>query len=700
MTTETNSGLYALLQANSTTDAQAAEVAAQWDARRVTVVNLHNKALTGRDGVAERLGECLRPFGYTLDDGAVMFCYDRRTLEFAWPRNVSWKALPIIGDPVYRVSHCAREMLGEARPLRQRNFMPDTSPKNGALFGARTELLVIATEELSSRDLYDMEMMRRQDRPELNSLMLHFDGRILREIAHEEVLQAWEQYYPHERFVYNHALNLLVIGARAYVPIARDRGDDQKDVETWMPQLHSYHWRFGYPLCVQILCSIGRWQHGEPTTWFRDVPQKEQWLWANRSNLFEKTEVGDQFVWPGSGRYQAWTDTITPHVAEGETRMEGTEFTRSYVYEIVSWMNSLNFAGFVCLDQNGDLCLTTKGRQYLDIVAPALDDPDVLLRWRTEDGLFCSMKDVPAVDRWMNRAFRKLKRAVSSLPASPINEEGVDPWPEYRTNVFLVRGWKVDVTDEMLLDEVFASQIQRIEEQQAAHTGADWREGVVRNGMGFGVQGRVKHVWFGRPLAICADQHKDIGRYELLADWSEIDADIASVAAPEWLGVQDATIGTLAFDEFARDPEVFVMPERIMIEDEHTFPVIHGRVLSLDLPLTDEEIARVLKHQQMGIAIMGRPIDGLRIFGQGSGARYRTISIGIQVGAFDPRTRKAFVDTSVCERRAWNVQRIFGRNKAGDAWECVLKHRDLSEEGCWIMLPDGRTIAVPIPSKA
>lgn len=688
------SGPRALSGSNSD-EAATAKIHHEWDRRRVLAVNLHNDAVLGREGAGQRLSDEFKCHGYTLDDVVAVFSYSPSVVDFKWPRNLSWKALPIVGDPVYQYNYHRCDLLSEQEE-RSRRWASSTSRRDRRMIGGEVELVVVAADEVSDRDLFEIEMMCRQDRPGSSLDVMHFDGVQLRKITKEEMAEAWEKHYPHDRFIYNHALNLLVLGARAYVSIARDRGEGQNDVETWMPQFHDFHWKFGHPLCAQVLFSIGRRTDAVPTTWFRDVPQKNEWLWANHSDLFFRKKEGDEFRWSGTGRYPAWTDMITPHVAEAETKIEGTEFNRSYVYEIVNWMSSLNFAGFVCLDQNGEVCLTTKGRRYMEIVAPALEDPDVLLRWRTEDGLLCAMKDVPSVDRWMNRAFRKLKRAVNDLPASPINEEDAEPWPKHRTNVFVVRGMKLDVTDEMRLDEEFCAEVARIEAVQASVPVAQWREGVVRRRLGFGLTGDVEHIWRGVPLAICADAHRDVAAYELLTDWKSIDEEIDSLEGPSWSAEASVDARLIAFNETVRNPEVFVTPARLMIEDEHTSPVIRGRVLKLDLPIRDERIAHVLKHQQIGAGLVGRQIDGIRIFGKGASARYRTVSVGVQVGAYDPRTQTAVLEPTCCELRSSNVDRYHGARKAGDAWECVFDHPDLSDEGYWIMLADGRTISLPI----
>ena len=690
MTAASAAGQRALLNNDPQT---TADFQHEWNARRVLVIHTLDRGSPHREDAEARLGDAILANGYRPEDVAALYCDSDDITAFGWPRNVSWNSLPTIGDPRYVVEYGRRYLLGEADfvPGRHDRTRSGNPAKDAPIMGAAVEMVVLASDELSVRDLHEVEILRRQERPYSDLRIRHFDGRAMRDVDASDVLLAWEKHYPHDRFVYNHALNLLVLGGRAYLSVAREQGDSQRHVEEWMPRFHTVHWKFGHPLPAQVLCRLAGRSGSTPTTWFADVPQIKEWLWANRSPLFEKTSEGDEFRWKGTGLYREWKNLITPHVSEKTTKLEGTPFNRSYFRDIVNWMSSLNFAGFVCIDQDGEVCLTSRGRRYAAIIAPALEDPDVLLRWRTDDGLLCSIADVPAVDRWMNRAFRKLKRAVASLPASPVVEEGEQPWPRCRTNVLLVRGYRVDVTEEMLADSGFADEVTRIEALQASKPFSEWREGVVRRPVGFGVTGQVEHLWFGHPLAVCADPHKDIARYELLADFKQLDSEIAALKIPHWV-TAGAVIKTLAFDEPHREEAMFYAPRRLIVEDEFTCPIVFGQVLRLPLPIVDGEIREFFKLQDLGAAFVGKNVDGIRTFGRGPAAKYGSVSVGIQVGAYDLRRGEGMMDTSVCDRRTENLERAFGGYRSKQQMDCILGNPELSAPGCWIMLPDGDAI--------
>jgi hypothetical protein len=243
------------------------------------------------------------------------------------------------------------------------------------------------------------------------------------------------------------------------------------------------------------------------------------------------------------------------------------------------------------------------------------------------------MKDVPAVDRWLNRAFRKVKRAVANLPASQVDEafeEGSgERWPAAHDHLFAIRGWRMDVTEEMMLDEVFAAEVAAIEATQRVLPIAAWRAGVIREEIGYGERGRVIALWAGVPLGVFADRYADIGRYDLLADWRALDAEVALNAVPPCFVKDGDEAGMHVFGEAQRPAEVFYKPERVMAGGGKTWPVIRGRVLRLTMPLEDEVLAHAVSMQSMGQAFMTPNPDGIRVFGSGKGAARKAVSIGV-----------------------------------------------------------------------
>lgn len=663
----------------------------EWKARPVLLLRLHTKNgdIADTDEFYSSLRSEIGRLGRTLDDIAMRTSHSSDVARYAWSRNVKWKSLPIIGDPVYELNYADASLLSQADGWDKRSMdITDVSVGSGRLSGRAPDLFIISGA-MAPKDLHEAIAILKKEHPGAEPSIMHFDGKYLREVHADEIAAAYRKHYPHDRFVYNHAVNLLILGGRAYLKVSRDRGYRQQHVEEWAPRLDSFHWRLGHPLCIQMLFEIQRHGGGKPVMWLRDAPQQREWVWANGSTVFEKAEEGDLFSWKGSGRYPAWEELVSPSIPEHEVHIKGTDYKRSYVDTILYLMSPLGYVDFICADAEGRICLSGKGRAYLELLGPALSDPDVLLRWRTEDGLFCTMEDVPSVDRWLNRAFRKVKRAVAGLPASPVTEETEEKWPEMKPHVLLVRGRKVAVTEEMMLDPAFAAEVERIEREQPAQVSGQQRFGVVRDDLGYGAGGSVKAIWAGFPLAVVGDRYKDIACYELFADWEETDASISKLELPACFSGGTGGIETLAFEAPYSATETFLEPKRCEVDEDTAWPVVYGRSLQIALPIRNEDLERTVRFQRMGAGLMGRQPDGARVHGSRKGGRVCSVSIGVQVGAFDQKTSSLVLETSWCRMRSDLVGRMFRKRGPDEPMQAVLGHPDLSPEGYWMMRPDG-----------
>jgi hypothetical protein len=199
----------------------------------------------------------------------------------------------------------------------------------------------------------------------------------------------------------------------------------------------------------------------------------------------------------------------------------------------------------------------------------------------------------------------------------------------------------------------------------------------------------VKAIWAGLPLAVVADRHKDIACYELFADWAEPDAAIAGLDIPACFSGRDTGVETLAFEAPCSDAEIFFEPKRYEVDEDKAWPVIFGRSLQIALPLRNEELERTIKYQRMGAGLMGRKPDGVRVHGSTKAGRVCSVSIGVQIGAFDRKTNSLVLETSWCRMRSDQIARMFRRRGPDEPMQAVLDHPDLSSEGYWMMRPDG-----------
>jgi len=647
----------------------------------VILLNLNRRGsytIDNEDGeAASRFRREIRRFGYQPEEVSLVHC-EIPVATFDWPRNVSWKSLPIILDPAYRHYYsCPAGTMSEMRAKGDRSRKSYSGRK---LTTPNAKVVVVASPELAHRILYEIAVLIAAEG--CSAQIMHFDGHVLRSVGDGEIAHAREIHAPHDRFVYNHALNLLVIGGRAYVKASRERGESQDEVEKFMPRLHDFHWQFGHPFCIQLLFELAHTRE-KATRWISSEPQQVDWVWVNRLPLFRPIGDGHQFIWPGTGRFPSWQETIQ-HVPEYNTQSD--IINRDSLSTVLRWMETLTDAGLVGIGDAGSICLSNKGRRFLELIGPALSDPDLLLRWRTAEGTLCSAVDVPSVDRWLNKAFRRVKRRVSGLDPSPVDEDTALKWPVFRDNVLLVRGVRIEIPR---ISEFDARMARLVEDAVAVSETVDLKHcrlGVVRQSKGFGEDvGDISAVWIGIPLAVTRDSWTTVADFETLADWRGIDEEVASLTmyAEHCPG---ATIETHAIREPFKDVETLRIPPRLIEKGKTTFPVVYGKILAIpDILQAPEELRTYIKYQSIGQKMNGIPKDGICISGKG---RRWVVSVGIQVGALDMETATLVMDTKYCHARAEYMDRMFEGAVTG-ASNAVLRHPELSKKKYWLIGGNG-----------
>ena len=233
-----------------------------------------------------------------------------------------------------------------------------------------------------------------------------------------------------DRFLWSYEANFLALGAKALQACGVDA--DMPD-RRWMAAM-------SHPWAVQILFALrradeGRWEgrplapRGHYRDWEGGGPRQ---LAEMRSAYFPgmvlvprrhepavggEVDNGDEAVqaeamalcWPGSGRWpvlegghDAWRDR--PAFEDACSALFGMGLVRLPPRDVA---------------RTAPAVLTEKGRAFLELLHPDMEDPDMMLRWRRgEDGL-PTQDLIPAMDRWVNDAFRKLKRRLSLATAAP-----------------------------------------------------------------------------------------------------------------------------------------------------------------------------------------------------------------------------------------------------------------------------------------
>ena len=622
-----------------------------------------------------RLIRCLEVLGYQLS-GIVTMQQDASIADFVWKRNFEWKSLPEISTPTFTNMYVHISILDE---WGDRKSVPGQSFEAKEIVTSMTEVLVIAVSIL---DPYTLAQFARLTKGRSSKLrIMHFDGTDLSEVDPRE-LEAAEQFHSADaRFVFNHAVNMMIVTSRAYLKVVRENGHTQRQVEVITPTLNYLHWRLGHPLCLQALFAIGKL--GRPCTKPNEKIDFEHlpWLMTHSLPFFEHGEGTDRFIWKGTGKYSPWTIDLGPVTRGKVVDSQGVYVSPHFIF---STLRSLYNAGFISV-YGEDVRITAAGERFLDLIGDAADDQDVLLRWRSND-LFGLPGDVRAMDRWLNTSFRAIKRRVANLPASPLAELVDVPWPPSASNVMHVWGRCIKLDGENF-DEKAALLIQELSAYEAVTELKDRRFGIIHHHIGFGEPPLVKGIWVGVPVAITRPGSQAVAEVDLLKDWTSFGPiyDLAKAQLPDWLDLGDAE-GLTNAGLTAMEVVNLHVPDKTHGFDA-TFPgtkVFFGKVFVIeDVAKCDQETRRYAGMQSMG-RFLSSHTDGLWSFMCG---RSVTFAYGALVGFNEKQSDKIFVQRALCSERSRAVTQLL--NRLQDDWPAVFEQDVLSELGYWMITPSG-----------
>ena len=320
-------------------------------------------------------------------------------------------------------------------------------------------------------------------------------GAAWHDLRWEDVREVAALVEPGDRFAHSYAANAVILCSRALYQIAWERNDSRGRVEIAFPTLSRYHWQFGDPLSMHLLFLLSRRGGTAVRRAVHGVVQES--ADALRNPLLTNHAGGTHhFAVEGSGRYPAWRSG--PHAfSDGYRRDLPPESPGGMIPHKLQLLDLIGAA------EDGSWALTERGHRFVELVGPALDDPDVLLRWRAPDGRNGNQADIPAMDRWLNKAFRAVKRKVSDLRPSPLLEARETWTGACSVRRKVVRGWSLRLTAEDMADPAVAAAVADLE---AARRGR-WCDGTA--GVERDLDDRLRPeppaeatVWCGVPFGV------------------------------------------------------------------------------------------------------------------------------------------------------------------------------------------------------
>ncbi|NTF18070.1 ATP-binding protein [Agrobacterium rubi] len=679
------------------------DAAYDWDIRPVLVLSTKqqgNRVGTWHPEQKSEFVEELNRLGY-VGSQCNEIELDAYPLDYAWPRNMEWKTLPVLSAPKFRHHFILVMPLDDDGAYANANetqwieYGPELDTELQKLhvcIGTGVELVVVAAQVLHDHDLrsataaYDSAS---GDRPRF----VHFDGEKFREITESEISRVRRRYLPQERFIYNHAVNMNVMASRALMSISRERRWTRRLAQQFLPSFTHMAWDFGHPLVLQMLFAIrksGRSVPDATVTALHKLQYGQEPLVLARGLPFT-WQNGDRFdfVWTGSGKYPKFVQDLG--VISEETARVGTVQMARAGDELFQLCRNLIRWGFIDLD-GSRVAITHTGERFLDMIGNEADDPDVILRWRAASGEMVTDDHVEDMDRWCNRVFRAMKRKVADLPASAMVENTGAQWNLEPSNTVAIRGVVIPVSDEDLSNPKFVQFLRAADEEQRSAGLHDMRRGVLTEAQPLDGEARVIALWIGIPIAIIDSLGAAHHAADLFKDMTAIDAEckaIIDAVAAEIPGTALARrkIATIsAFGTSEKVGPIRDLPDELVVEEgDVVADVIAGNVLCTERKADDPvELATMYESQLRmkdpnGIEI----VTGLRCYGDGKPRI--TFSFGFLVGRRNTRTGQTVHRTTIPRKDFASLERW----RSGGGMREILGHPDLSEKGVWYVFPDG-----------
>ncbi|MCS4089941.1 hypothetical protein [Rhizobium sp. BK176] len=479
----------------------------------------------------------LYSIGYVPEDVAGYGIHPDIGVATKKSRNLPWKSLPVVVKPLFEYAAEGRCVYARGRASDVRNQVLDQDGFSVQISYAdadsRTFLSkdVIATAEIVILDLRtpsDSEIRKHTcafdhlDEAALPSFYIAKEGS-LSGLSSGEVMRLREKFEAQERFQASHDQNASIFLGRAlhHLPSA-ERIDSAVAVN------RSRFSVFGDPLALQILFEAAAKGVSDVEQWRNSAPPQTRAFWDNWTQMRESlihasghvegltADGNPRFVWRGSGKYR-------PLVIE-----DGYE-----LHQLNSLYYDLGNLRLLSFKVDGTVAITELGLKLTQFLGRSGNDPDVLLRWRTEDGTNGTQSDIPAMDRWLNKFLRETKRKVADLKPFAFTEAGGSGGPPRSWNRYAY-GSYLDFGDLDLDEDERVKLVQCLDEADVRAADQPWwtlNHGPVRSYSGTGSMNRIG-IWYGCPLGVGPGWAKD--EPPALPDM-ETKASAAFHALPNWM---------------------------------------------------------------------------------------------------------------------------------------------------------------------
>lgn len=674
--------------------------------RPVHVLTIEDPVLNGgrqrpsKEPLMKGLSDTIRLAGYTAEEAHVDDV-GPQWLWFEFEKNRSWKDLPIIARPnIYYEEYMIGALDGNGHRIPVRTEIAGRHGKIrrplAEIMRERVKVIVVACFDY--RDEYVFRCLAAfthvSDR-DLPTVLVHTpDGGWI--VERTDVIRIMNRFTPEARFVYNHAVNFSILARRALFAVAHEENLHRHVAAKMLPSVWTYHWEWAHPLFLQTLFLLRRegriGSNSHRVMLERSAqPYVCSPIYARGLPIFEPKGENYELVWKGTGVYPE----LRMDIGRIDDRVENPSasyeaFFEHYILRCFMHAGSMGLLGLA----DGQIVLSPWGVRFLEIIGSEMEDPDALLRWRSATGELGKPDDIKAMDRWLNRGFRAMKRRVASFQdkLSLLSEEGRIETDNKRDRYLSVFGTYIPLDAADFSDLAVVADLVAIAKAEVPEDFKDARCGIVYDHARLDHAAQAIGVWYGVPLAARTGDVMRAWEPGWLKDMSAIEEEARRALAlmPESLlgrsigTVPEVVHGLPTLEEGNYMP---LLPWAVASSATDTLSIIVKGVVSTldqtrDLPLGTRRYLSIPNHRKRG----SDPFYFGGLYWTGKESGFKTVACGLYVGILNETTDRWHINPRVSKQRleAFEEQRS---SLMANAHPCF--HLNLSGEGYWALLADG-----------
>jgi hypothetical protein len=469
-------------------------------AKRPPTNDFLTKSEVGLDRYIEQLKSLLAERGESEDQLIVEEMAGEDVWNMVWPRNIKWNELPFVSSSLTALKFSPITFSGKRIAGIESDDIPTYAIGETDVV-RRTRHVIVWSHWKDTTKLRGL--LSIWDKRKTPLIVSFFDGESLETALPEYATDIKLMHEAEERFIWNYKLNFILLCSRAVAKVAGEFGADKQTYFRTAPQLNGSFRFLANPVALQILFALQDTYSADPIS-RRPYDQATQ-------NYEHKLRIGAS---PFS-TYDSASDTYSIRVTGSGTYpeifLESLGFSHSHCramgspllfedYRLtLAWLSTY---GYAHLDNSNAFRLTPMGKRLLDVLGPSLNDPDIFLRWRDAATGHWRSDAIPAIDRWINRAFRAVKRRVAGLPSAPVIERPVPDWdtPGDGREVIFGRFKRIDKTQ--LSDTAFKNLVEHVESLSRSVSFKDREFGISRDTLTVDGDDTPYLFWVGVPIGI------------------------------------------------------------------------------------------------------------------------------------------------------------------------------------------------------